>query len=105
MASLKIIFSEGQPVIINTEDIGQNGRISLNENINSTIFSINSESVLVLKDIYYSLIDKKITEISLLEAESEIFKVTVDNYYPEINWNINTGFKYYQEILTITCNK
>lgn len=104
MANLKIIFSEGQPVIINTEDIGQNGRISLNENIDSTIFSINSESVLVLKDIYYSLIDKKITEISLLEAESEIFKVTVDNY-PEINWNINISFKYYQEILTITCNK
>ena len=48
MASLKIIFSEGQPVIINTEDIGQNGRISLNENIDNTIFSINSESVLVL---------------------------------------------------------
>lgn len=105
MTSLKIVYGENSNLLVDGGTLGNNGRISVNQNKDHISFSINTDIKLGLKENFQTINEQEIKNIILLDDDAEIINLNLTDYFYEINWNVTLASKYYEEVLVIDCNK
>lgn len=103
MTSLKITYGTNEQVIISNDMLGTNGRISLTQNIISTTFTVMTDIMLALRDKYKEIADKKITNITFINEDTEILNFETTSYDFEVNWKVDCTSRFYQEVISINC--